>query len=266
MSKFITGNRTILEALELLKAEGFLDFHTYSEDWIIEFYKDEIHRYIFGYQFDINSQACSAIAQDKVATHLLLKDNNVSSVPHFLLSTVTRPDIQSTQLEDLFKKYSSLVIKPTHGYRGENIKLCKNADEVLEFTSRKLVSSWSASPFVDINREIRIVVSNEEARIVYEKSDPNTKDGLKMFNLNLGAKASFIDLSSIDSKLLDLSKQAINTVGLKIGAVDIVIDNKNNASVLEINSGFALDHFAESSEENREKVISFYKELIKGLF
>lgn len=267
MTSRITHNRALIEALQNAHLKSSIEFKLFSDDWLIKLDKDDQTRFIFGYAFDINSQASAVIAADKVACYLLLADGKLAAVPHYLLSTVVKPEIDRDYLETLFKANSSLVLKPTDGSRGDLVIKVGDPDELLKHTVMNTrIDSWTVSPHIEIKKEIRLVVLNGVVQLAYEKFDPPSINGLKMFNLNLGASVVGINIKNISEDVTALARDAIKSIGLTLGAVDVVFDADNAPSILEINSGFSLEHFALNSEANRAEVVAFYELVISQLF
>ena len=196
----------------------------------------------------------------------MLSNSNVNTVPHYLLSSVMEREVHENSLNEHFKNYSELVLKPTRGSRGEGIARVSNSKDSLNHINNNFYVSWAASPFINIQREIRLVILEQSILIAYEKYDPVIINGLKMYNLNLGAKAKKISLNDVDNSHIELAKNAMKTIGLKLGAVDIIVNEQDDASVLEINSAFSLEHFALSTPEDRLTVLNFYEDVIEHLF
>jgi len=208
----------------------------------------------------------TAIRMSKVATYQLLANNDIASVPHYLLSTVINPMINTSMLEKLFKQHKSLVVKPLQGSRGNLVAKFGDRAGALKFIKNSQEISWVASPYIDIKRELRLVIFNGSIWLAYEKLDPKIIGNLKMFNVNLGAHVRNLEIGKLDRKIKVLAKRSMDAIGLKLGAVDIILDDKENAYVLEINSGFSLEHYAQISPANRHNVLEFYKAVISSLF
>lgn len=262
---YVTGKRTILEAIENLDAQGLLDYKLYADGWLISLSSTNIKHFVYMYGFDINSQASASIASDKVATYELLSEAGIKAVPHYLLSSLVEPVVKIADLEKYFRLNHSLVVKPNRGSRGDSVAKSDTPESSLEYINGSHHASWAASPFIEISSEIRLVVNDGKIVLAYEKYDPVMVNDLKMFNLNLGAKAKQIKLNELDDNHRHMALNAMQTIGLKLGAVDIIFDENNEALVLEINSGFSLEHYAQISPENRTQVIALYEEVISNL-
>jgi len=169
-------------------------------------------------------------------------------------------------VHDLFERYGALVIKPTQGSQGQDVVRCDNPEEVFEVIKGCAIPSWAASPFVDIKREVRVIMLNDKPEMAYEKYDPPLVGKLRLFNLHRGAKAKHLDVSALAPELITMSQQAMRAIGLTVGAVDIVFDQDGTPYVLEINSAFSIERFAGLSAENRREAVAFYERLIRSLF
>jgi glutathione synthase/RimK-type ligase-like ATP-grasp enzyme len=240
-----------------------LAYAAYSDNWVIVLdYKTRRH-IICGYAFGLNSDAASASANDKVATYCLLAASNLPAIPHYLLSTIVDTDINRPLLGTLMARYSDMVIKPLRGSRGELVARFTDVEAACAFAHTSGEREWTASPFIDIQTEMRFVVFNGEVRLVYEKINPVIKDNhLKLFNLSQGTGARLLPADETPPGLERLAVQAMAALSLRLGAVDIIRDSAGAYSVLEVNSHFSLDHFAETSADNRQRVLDFYVMLI----
>lgn len=266
MSHYVTENRALIQAIKVAHQKFGMSYKLFSHDWIVKLEKNNSTHFIYGYAFGVNSQASAAIAADKVATSELLSDNSVTCVPHYLVTSVLDQNVNATALQTLIDTYTSLVLKPTFGGRGHLVRKVNSAEQALEYIDKNPVRSWSASPFIAAQREMRIVVFNSTIRLAYEKYDPKVVDGLNMFNLSGGASVRQVDLTTLDADIGELALRAAATIGLKMGAVDIIFDESNKAHVLEINSGFSLEHFALDSSENRKNVVDCYVQILDEMF
>lgn len=263
---YFTGDSAIIEVIRNLQAQGKLSYTALSNDWVIKFWRGGDTHYINGYALDLNSQASGAIATDKVATYQLLTEAQVPAVPHILLTSPTTPEPDKTLLDGLFERYGQLVLKPTHGSRGRDVVKCANAMSVRILMHAPRVPSWSASPFLNIQSETRLVVRDGQVCLAYEKQNPPVIKGLKMFNINLGATPKCLGAGELDADMSELAVRAMKEIGLRLGAVDIVCTSDNQLQVLEINSGFSLDHYASFAPENHREVTAFYEQTIESLF
>jgi glutathione synthase/RimK-type ligase-like ATP-grasp enzyme len=258
--------RTINDAIIKVCKETGIDCTVTSDDWVMQLTRGTKSHLIYGYAFDINNQASAAIAFDKVATYALLYCSEIPAVEHFLLTDISRPNIQPSYIEQLLMSYPELVIKPLIGGSGNQFGRYHTSKAILDHTQKYPVSSWAASPYLPIEREIRFVVYDGSIAFAYEKLAAPIMNGLKMFKLSAGAQPSDFTLDSSTLVLQTLVLNAIAAIGLRLGAVDIAIDKANTSRVLEINCSFSLERYAQSSSEHMRTTIKFYEQIIGDLF
>ncbi len=253
--EYIT-HRLMVGIIRDICAERGIAFSSLSDDWVLELTKDGMTKRVVGYSFSINDSASALIAKDKVAAHLLLQRASIPSVPHALL----RPKVSDAQKTAL-QKWDKIVVKPLDGTGGHGIKLVAHPDEAVEYVESTDIPAWAASPFIDIEREIRFVLLDQEPLIVYEKQAVMV-DGLKMFNLGKGAVPQDIEPSS---ELLMQAARAQAALGLRLSAVDIVETMDGEYQVLEVNSGFMMEHYMRHSEQNKQRAIEAYNRIISAV-
>lgn len=249
-------HRLMVEIIRDICKQRGIEFATYSDDWVLEMKKAGKTRRVIGYRFSINDSASASIAQDKVATHLLLERAGVSSVPHVLL----RPKV-SDQQRGAIEPWGTVVVKPLEGSGGHHVRMFTNADEAIDWIESTSIPAWAAAPFVDIEREIRLILLDGQPLIVYEKQ-PTIVDGLKMFNLGLGATPKNI---VPDADLLALAVRAQTALGLRLSAVDIAETANGERLVLEVNSGFMMENYIRSSPDNKQRAVEAYGRIIDAV-
>ncbi len=241
-----------------------VQFTSYSDDWILKMQKLTVTHWVHGYNFSCNSAAAAANASDKVATHLILSHASIPSVMHILVRSVTGMNTL-LKIDDAFKE-SPVVIKPLNGSGGLHVNLFEDFKSALKYIDSQSQPEWAMSPFINIEKEIRLIYLDNELLLAYEKQNPFIKNGLKLYNLSYGAIAYTLAEEYIDLDIMNLSRRAIGEMGLALAAVDVVIDKNNDVSILEINSGFSLERYARQSEANNNKVIDIYDKIIENMF
>ena len=233
-----------------------MQFQSFSNGWVLEMASGDSKHRVIGYQFDINNAVASQIAKDKVAAHLILENNDVPSVAHALL----RPKVNDAQRQAI-ASWNDLVVKPLDGSGGHYVRRFSNSDAAIEWIESTDISAWAAAPFVDIAREIRMIMLDGTPLIVYEK-EPVLKDNLKMFNLGLGAAPRDI---TPDDELQRIASSAQKALGLRLSAVDIAETSSGERRVLEVNSGFMMEHYMRASPENKQRTIEAYNKIIDAV-
>lgn len=233
-----------------------IDFRSYSDDWILELNRNtDLHR-IIGYKFDINNSVASTIAGDKVACYQILQQHGVPAVEHRLIRT------KAGQYDDWAMDLDQVVVKPLDGTSGHAVARLDSSEEVSEYMAlNPHIAAWAVSPFVNIESERRCIVLDGAVICQYEKAPVDT-NGLKMFNLGLGAKAV---LSQATEQETNLALEAMQATGLRLAAVD-VIKADGTYRILEINDGIMMENFMRQSSDNKTYAKEVYRQIIKKLF
>lgn len=254
--EYIT-HRLMVDIIKRICAERGISFTSLSDDWLLELKKDGKTQRVVGYSFSINDSVAALIAKDKVATHIVLQRAGIPSVPHALL----RPKVSDKQ-KAAIQDFGKIVVKPLEGTSGSGVKLVAGPDEAVEWVESTEIPAWAAAPFVDIKREMRFVLLDQKPLIVYEKQAAAVEDGLKMFNLGKGALPKDIEPGA---ELLALATRAQAALGLRLSAVDIIETAAGEYQVLEINSGFMMEHYMRVSSENYQKAAEAYNKIITAV-
>jgi RimK-like ATP-grasp domain len=255
--------RFFVEIIEEICRERRLSIKSFSDNWVLEIYKDEIFlTRTFGYNFDLNTSVSQNLVSDKVVTYLTLKERDISAVPHYILYakfSAVHLDIEDYNLYlnekiNLFTNMNfPLIIKPVNGTSGHNVYLIKNQ---LELRSRAIemctLGNIAVCPYIDSRYEYRFYIFKNEILLVYRK----VKGEDFRHNLSLGSAAQRIDHNYDKYKeLKNLSLSAFAVTGLSFGAVDILYGH-DNPMILEINSGLAMDNFVKSIKGNENRSIA----------
>lgn len=250
-------DRWMVRMLRNICSERTITFRTFSDDWVLEMEKNGKTRRVVGYQFDLNDAAASGIAQDKVAAYQILSSRNIPAVPHVLLRTKAGEAQWQTMDWD-----QGVVVKPLLGTGGHGIKLFNEAVKAKGYIHASGIEAWAASPLQEAVREARIVLLDGEVLLAYQKQSVD-HDGLKLFNLGQGAVPALYEPTN---EVLKLAKDAQEAIGLRICAVDIFELESGGWRVLEVNSGFMMEHYARFSKENERQAEQLYRQVVETLF
>ena len=249
-------HRQMVDIIRAICAELGIAFTSLSDGWLLELTKGSVTKRILGYKFSLNDSVASSIAGDKVAAHLLLERAGLPSVEHVLL----RPPVTDEQRQQV-QQWGKFVVKPLDGSGGHGVRLFTDAIEATGWITSTGHPAWAVAPFVDILCEIRLVLLDGEPLIVYEKQAV-VVEGLKMFNLGMGATAKDIEP---DEHLVALAASAQATLGLRLSAVDIIEATDGERMVLEVNSGFMMENYIRASEENRQRTVEAYEKIVDAV-
>ena len=215
-------DRALTQIIKQIAREEKIKAQLISYDWIIWLLKNNVSKYIWGYNFEINSATAQILASDKSATTDLLKINKVPVCEHkiFINPKLNKFVDISGNWEDIlryFKKNNCKIIaKPNNDTSGgTNVFFIKTQID-LETIINNLFSKYrsiSLSPFYNIKDEYRIIVLDNTVKLVYKKEIPEIiGDGassvVELIIKNFSDDENLVDLLKTiqENNLADLSR------------------------------------------------------------
>lgn len=240
-----------------------LTMTSFFDDWVFEVRsKERMLGHIYGTDIGLNSATSSALATDKAATGALLEHSTVPVVPHHLLLRPDSPSANrighSDSLPVLFENCAKdVVCKPNEGASGRDVirattlSTFKEAVMTLFSTHR----SVAVSPFVSIAAEYRVTILNGEPLLAYEKVRTDA-DALH-FNLSHGAHARTLVKTEMQREILQLAKNATQTLGLHFANVDVVQVGKQFL-ILEVNAKVSFERYVQQGAEEQRRAEEVY--------
>ena len=257
------SSRIIVNIIKNYCENNNISLELLSSEWILKLTKNNIIKYIHGYQFDLNSSATMLLCNDKSAISDVLIAAQIPCVKHDLLLPKFNQD-KLNVANILFNKYDKKVVcKPNSGTGGKDVFLVsslKDLSEKIEYIFNK-ENYVAISPYYEINNEYRVIILDNVVRLIYSKNRTNNW----RHNLGLGAEPIIVEDAELSLKLSKLALDATSVVNGKFVSVDIV-DVAGNLMVLEINSGVMMEHFASKSFENYKIAEEIYTDAIKLMF
>lgn len=260
-----------LRILTEICSEQQISLKHLSRGWLHVLKKSGKTHYIFGYKFELNPAAAAAIADDKFATYEVLKSADLPVIDHEILYHVDNHAGFATghNTKEFVQQFwqdhnQQIVIKPNDGTCGRNVLRIQKLDEIEPALERIFLASYSASlcPFVEILREYRTVLLDNEPRLVYAKERGRDWH----FNLSRGAEST----ENIDPKLreqvIQLASTAAQAINLRFCSVDIVETVTHELLIMEVNSGVMIKRFVRQHPEVYDKVKAIYRDAIEKMF
>jgi glutathione synthase/RimK-type ligase-like ATP-grasp enzyme len=253
--EFIT-DRKMEAILQEITARRGIKHRVYSTGWVHYFARGDKQASLIGYKWSLNDAAASGIASDKVATYEVLNAGQIPAIVHQLVRTKTDVHIQWPRgLSEQF------VLKPLVGTSGHGVRLFDARSDAEEYIREQQIVAWAVSPYLKIEREVRVIVLDGTVLLAYEKHPP-VRETLTFFNLGKGATAKIIDISTEQTLI---AKNAAATIGLRLAAVDIVWVN-DSWQVLEVNDGFMMEHFLRQSKDYYQRTVKLYETILDAAF
>lgn len=193
--------KNLQRIIKQIALENDLSYEVLSCDLVIKLTKGNKIRCINGYKFGLNSHSLGLILDDKYATYELLNSLGISVCKHHILFRPTNHNSYAKNYNsfdycyDLFLKYNkNVILKVNNGTCGDGVYHITTKKELKKIYNHLLKYNFSISlcPYYDIKNEYRVILLNNEIKIMYGKINPvvigNGKDKLidllKDFNIN----------------------------------------------------------------------------------
>ncbi len=126
-----------------------------------------------------------------------------------------------------------VIVRPAHHERSENVYHCHTLAD-LKAAVAKCGNDYYISEYIPKAREIRVFVVSGKVIMAFEKQPKNKKD-VSWGCVEEGA-LTYIPWSKWPLKAIENAIKAFNLSKLDFGAADVMIDDRGNAYVLEINT------------------------------
>ncbi len=292
--------------IEEICIEENIKYNLISKEWIMVLEKDDKIRYIAGYKFDLNNHGIGNICDDKYAFYDLCKLKNIPIIEHEILFNPTTSFGKNTidKMHKFFDKYKDVVIKINDGSEGKDIYHITNKKDLDKITNDLFASNFSLSicPFYNYNSEYRVIILDNEVKLIFEKNKPTViGDGIHSiyellmqinpkyyeknynhlydrvldknevfeadwrFNLNKGATAKLVTNRRLYNKLGSIAKDVCKSLNLLFASVDI-IDYKGKFILMEANSGVCINLVCNFIDKDKVLAKAIYKEAILKMF
>ena len=274
-----------------------------SDGWLKMIKKDNKTRFISGYRFDNNLYAVGEVMNDKgmfhdVLRHLYIPVTNQKIIFH---------DYKKEEVINYFNEHNKeIIIKGNTGCSGKEVFKVNNLDEVFKIIDNLLLKEYSISlsPYYNIVNEYRIIVLNNEVKLIFGKIKPTIYgDGKKniltlakeydeyycnnsidienkfyvpkkdekvelsyKFNLSSGAK-TFLDIpKDLKDKLISTALEVSKKLNITFASIDIIVTDNNEIMVMEANTGVTLNTFLKLNPDCYKIVYNIYKDAIINMF
>jgi glutathione synthase/RimK-type ligase-like ATP-grasp enzyme len=218
----LNSQRIFVDALRRYCTEREIAIDIRSDGWLIVMQRGDQRRCAFGYDLGLNSAVAHRIANDKAATAEVLALAGIACVPHTLFLSpemnqyVSEPGSWEAMLRLLAKHPNGIVIKPNEGTTGESVFMVSTKPALELAVSRIFAShlSLAISPLVNIQDEVRVVVLDGDAILVYGKNRPSIiGDGQRsLLELALAATPVARRSTVLPGMIADLDKADLDFV------------------------------------------------------
>ena len=281
--------------------------YTYlSKEWLIKLTKNNKTVYLANNKFPLNNHVVGLIMDDKYATYEVLKDLDIPVAKHHIFYSennhkkYTQGCNSNEDLQNIFDEYNrNVVVKPNNGYQGIDVYHITNYSDLTNTTNKLFKNNYSISicPYYHIKNEYRVVVLDNDIKLLYKKNNPTiVGDGIHSikelliefnpyyfsklslpedilpkgeeytydfrFNLSKGSTASIDIDAKIKDALIKISKSITTKTNIRFATIDIINTTDDELLVLEINSGVTIDKAIKFLPDGYNIAKSIYKEAI----
>jgi glutathione synthase/RimK-type ligase-like ATP-grasp enzyme len=182
----LISQRIFLETIKKYCLAHEIAIEVRSGGWLIIMQRDTQRRLAIGYDIGLNSAVAHQAANDKAACAEVLASAGIPVIPHTLfLGAKLSAHIPGSDSFDAMRRLldahpRGLVVKPNEGTSGEFVFRVTTKGQ-LETTVARILAAYPSlaiSPYVEIADEVRVVLLDDRALIVYSKTRPSvTGDG-----------------------------------------------------------------------------------------
>lgn len=136
-------------------------------------------------------------------------------------------------LENEVENPGQVIVRPQKHAQGRNLYLCTTRDELIDATN-KCGEGYYINKFVNKVAEYRVFVANGRVVWVAQKTPGNPDD--IAWNVSQGGRFDNVNFDAWPLKVVKSAIAAHGLSGLDFSGVDVMVDDGDNAWVLEINS------------------------------
>ncbi|MBI1384074.1 MAG: RimK-like protein [Rhizobiales bacterium] len=213
-------DRVLLRSLARYGERHGLELEVFSLGWIATLSRGGRRQVVFGYDLGLNSSSVLKLCDDKAATAEVLARSGVAHVPHRLF---VHPEIfpfvhvpgNWRGLLEAFEAFDrNVVVKDNNGTGGREVLLARDP-ATYERAVTKLFERARAvavSPFMDLGREVRVMLLDGEPLLAYGKERPVVVGDGRASNRQL------IERRIAEGELA-LSEDAWSAISCELGAV-----------------------------------------------
>ena len=281
--------------------------YTYlSKEWLIKLVKNGKIEYLAGNKFPLNNHVIGSIMDDKYATYEVLKDLYLPVAKHHIFYSEKNKEKYTEgcksreDLLNIFNEYNhDVVVKPNDGLQGIDVYHISDFSALTNITDKLLKNNYSISicPYYHIKNEYRVIVLDNEVKLLYKKINSTIiGDGIHSikellvefnpyyfsklslpefilpvgekytydfrFNLSKGSIASVDIDANLKEKLTNLAISITQKTNIRFASIDIIDTEDNELLVLEINSGVTVDKAINFIPDGYNIAKNIYREAI----
>lgn len=157
-----------------------ISLQSFSYDWVLRLDQSGKTRWIFGYDFDLNSCTTQQLCKDKSAGSDALGSFDIPRIEHVLFMNPQNKSFVPTigtwrSMHELFVRWKGdVVVKPNEGTGGNDVMRVRSVIELEDAVSRLFSRhrTIALSPFISVRHEYRFIILDDAIKLSYEKLRP----------------------------------------------------------------------------------------------
>ena len=275
-----------------------------SDGWVMVLEKDEKIKYIESNRFSLNTHAIANIMNDKGLFYDLMINRNFPIIEH----KVVFKNTNENEIIDFFNSNKkNIIVKGNIGMCGKEVFLINDLKILLDKVKELLINQYSISlcPYYDILHEYRVIVLDNEVKLIYGKTRPKIiGDGISnllilakkfnndyfsklenqtfdinyipkigeeiilnfQFNLSKGS-LSFLEIDdALKNKIIDLALKVCQKTDIRFASIDIIETKSHELLIMEANSGVTINKFINQHKDGYKIAYNIYKDAIMKMF
>ena len=174
----LNSHRLLIDAVKACALARGIAFESHSQGWILELRKGDQQRTIYGYDFGLNRSATFQLMNDKAGFADACLRQSIPAVPHqvFLhprLQGYVPGDGNWNVMHAAFEAWGGdVVVKNNSGTGGKEVARVRSVRELEQatFALFQVARAICFSPFLPLQREVRVVSVAGQALLAYEKA------------------------------------------------------------------------------------------------
>jgi glutathione synthase/RimK-type ligase-like ATP-grasp enzyme len=176
----LISQRIFLETIKKYCLAHDIAIEVQSGGWLVLMRRGITLRLAIGYDVGLNSAVAHQVANDKAACAAVLASAGLAVIPHTLFlgaklsAHIPGSDSLDAMLRLLDAHPRGLVVKPNGGTSGELVFRVTTKAHLEAAVTRILIRypSLAISPYVTVDDEVRVVLLDDRALVVYGKTRP----------------------------------------------------------------------------------------------
>lgn len=201
-------------------------------------------QHVFASKNSLNSQLSSGLSSNKYLMRTILSQHNLPNIPYF------RPEDQA-EAELFLGIHGRLIAKPNKGSGSKDIHHIKTPTDL----SKLVIENYILEKYIE-GKELRYLTLNGEVVAVYHSDYGNSIEELREL------KCIAYGQTEWNQQLVALSKKVVNSVNLRFGCVDYLVEADGTVYILEVNSAPDLKWFHNPSSGPAVNVARLFLEAL----